>query len=205
MLFRSKEYGYKWPTGQVDNIWTDGEGGSDIERNITRNDMFRTCFRNADMITCTTDILATSFRKLNKNVKVLPNVMDFSLYRKYNMVKSDDCVRIGYQCGASHYEDLYMIKDVIKEVLEKNSNAKFVYFGDLRFRNLFQSIPTSRIEFKDWVQNISYPYVLSLMNLDIGLCPLVDNEFNRNKSCIKFLDYSTQNAATVARDRKSVV
>lgn len=194
----TKEYGYKWPTGQTDMIWSDGENGFDIEKNITRNDMFRTCFRNADMITCTTEILRKSFLKLNENVKVLPNVIDFHLYRQYNMVKSDDEVRIGYQCGSSHYEDLYLIKDVIKEVLEKNDNAKFVYFGDLRFKNLFQGVPTSRIEFREWVQNISYPYVLSLMNIDIGICPLVDNEFNQNKSCIKFLDYSTQGAATVA-------
>lgn len=194
----TKEYHYKWPNGQTDMIWADGEDGFDIERNITRNDMFRTCFRSVDMVTTTTDILRESFLKLNKNVKVLPNLIDFHLYRKYKMVKSDDEVRIGYQCGASHYEDLYLIKDVIMEVLEKNKNAKFVYFGDIRFKNLFQDIPRSRIEFGDWVQNTAYPYVLALMNIDIGLCPLVDNEFNRNKSCIKFLDYSTQNCPTVA-------
>ena len=193
-----KEYGYEWPTGQVDMLWTDGENGFDIERNITHNDMFKTCFRQADMITCTTSNLRENFLKLNDNVKVFPNLVDFNYYKQYKMVKSDSEVRIGYQGGSSHYEDIYSIKEVVKEVLEKNDNTKFVYFGDMRFKSLFQEIPTSRIEFHDWVQFISYPYKLALMNLDIGLCPLIDNEFNRNKSCIKFIDYATQSVPSVA-------
>ena len=194
----TREYGYKWPSGQMDMIWQDGENGFDIERNITRNDMFRTCFRKADMVTTTTGILRDTFLKLNSNVKVLPNVIDFGLYKKYPMIKSDKEVRIGYQCGASHYEDLYLVKNAIKRVLEKNDNAKFVYLGDFRFKNLFQDIPRQRIEFHDWVTNVAYPYKMALCNFDIGICPLVDNEFNRNKSCIKFLDYATQDAVSVA-------
>lgn len=195
----TKNYAYKWPTGEVDMVWQDGENGFDIERNIMRNDLFRASFRKADLVTCTTDYLRENFLTLNDNVAVLPNLIDFYYYRKYDMVKKD--VRILYQGGASHYEDLYIIKDIIKEVLRKNDNAKFVYFGDMRLKNLFQEIPTSRVEFHSWVQHISYPYLLSLMNVDIGICPLADNEFNNNKSCLKWLDYSTQHAVTVASDR----
>lgn len=192
----TKEYAYKWPSGEVDMLWQDGVEGFDIERNIMRQDLFNASFRKADAITTTTDILAGFFKTLNKNVVVLPNLVDFSLYKRYEMVKKE--VRIGYQCGASHYEDIYVIRDAIKEVLRRNPNAKFVYLGDSRFVNIFQEIPTGRMDFNHWVQFIAYPYQLALLNLDIGLCPLVDNTFNRNKSAIKYLDYSAVGAATIA-------
>jgi glycosyltransferase involved in cell wall biosynthesis len=38
------------------------------------------------------------------------------------------------------------------------------------------------------------------MNFDIGLCPLIDNEFNRSKSNIKWLEYSMAGMATIASD-----
>jgi len=187
---------YPWADGSVSVIWKNGQDGFDIERNIQRQDLFRASFRKADMVTTTTPILQESFFKLNKNTVVLPNLIDFSFYSKESMVKKE--VRIGYQCGASHYEDLYSVRNVIKEVLKRNDNCKFVYLGDVRFKNLFQEIPTKRFEFHGWVQHITYPYVLKLLNLDIGICPLVDNEFNRNKSALKYFDYSAVGAATVA-------
>ena len=193
----TKDFWYKWPSGQVDQVWKDGVNGFDIERNIIRNDMFKACFRKADMVTTTTPILEGFFKKLNKDTAVLPNLIDFNLFKKYNLVKSKE-VRIGYQGGSSHYEDLYIVKDAIKEVIETNPNAKFVYCGDYRLKNLFKEIPEDRKEIHSWVNFIAYPYLLPLLNLDIGICPLVDNEFNRNKSNIKWLDYSAVGAATVA-------
>lgn len=193
----TKNYSYKWPTGEEDMIWQDGENGFDIERNIIRQDMFRASYRNSDMITTTTPILAEEFKKLNKNTVVLPNLIDFDYYRPYEM-KKDDTVRIGYQGGASHYEDLYEFKGALERVLKANKNAKFVYFGDLRFKKLFQNIPTPQLEFNDWVKFVAYPYKLPLMNIDIGVCPLVDNKFNRNKSALKFFEYSATGSATVA-------
>jgi len=195
----TKEYWYKWPSGEVDQIWKDGEDDFDIERNITRNDLFRASFKNADMVTTTTDILCDFFKTINSKVKILPNLVDFNLFKRYELVK-DNKVRFGYQCGVSHYEDLYIIKNAIKRIIKENDNAHFVYLGDYRFINLFQDIPKNRKEMNGWVNFVSYPYRLPLLNLDIGLCPLVDNTFNRNKSCIKYLDYSSVGAVTVASD-----
>lgn len=193
----TKEWQYKWPNGEVDLLWQDGVDGFSIERNIMRQDLFNSAFRKADMVTTTTDILAGFFKTLNNNTVALPNLVDFDVYQKYEMKKTDE-VRIGYQCGHSHYEDIYVVRDAIKEVIRRNDNVKFVYFGDSNFRGLFQEIPTGRIEYHGWCQYIAYPYKLALMNLDIGICPLVDNVFNRNKSAIKYFEYSAMGAATVA-------
>lgn len=193
-----RDYGYKWPSGEVDMVWENGVDGFDIERNIIRRDMFTASFRKSDMVTTTTDILKDTLSEMNNNVRILPNLIDFDLYQKTEMVKKE--VRIGYQCGASHYEDLYMVRDHIKAILQKHDNVKFVYLGDYRFASLFQDIPRNKFEFHSWVPHAAYPYKLSLLNLDIGICPLVDNVFNRNKSAIKHFEYATVGAATIASD-----
>ena len=36
------------------------------------------------------------------------------------------------------------------------------------------------------------------LKLDIGIAPLLDNSFNRNKSCVKFYEYAMSGAVTLA-------
>lgn len=43
-----------------------------------------------------------------------------------------------------------------------------------------------------------YPQTLNTLNFDIGICPLLDNEFNRCKSAIKFAQYASVGTVTVA-------
>lgn len=199
----TEEVSFKWPDGKVDLIWHEdmkgGDGNEDffsIERNIHHRQMFQISFKKADMVTCTTDILREEFLKLNKNVTVLPNAIDPNFYYTPELVKKE--VRIGWQGGVSHYEDLYMVRDSIKAILDRHSNTKFVYFGDPRFLGLFKGCNQSQIEFVPWCKHNAYPYKLALMNIDIGLCPIVDNRFNRNKSAIKWMEYSMVGASTVA-------
>lgn len=200
-----EEFEWQWSDGTKEMLWSENmvsAGGYkifNIERNINHRDMFRLNFKKSDMVTCTTDILRQEFLKLNPNVVVLPNLINKNFFpEKPDFNKKE--FRIGWQGGASHYEDLYMIKDVVKEVLTKHSDIKFCYFGDMRFTGLFKDSPQDQIEWHPWVNHNTYPYKLALMNLDVGLCPLVDNVFNRNKSAIKWMEYSMFDIATVASD-----
>lgn len=191
-----REYVYKWPSGQVDNLWVDGVDGFDIERNIMRRDMFQANFKKADLVTTTTPVLQETLKEMNPNTAVLPNFIDLDPYARPEFVKRE--IRIGWQGGVSHYEDLYLIRPVLEQICKKYENVKFIYSGDYRFVKLFQKIPTRQFEFHPWVPHSAYPYKSSLLNLDIGICPLVDNEFNRNKSAIKWMEYSAIGAATIA-------
>lgn len=198
-----EEVQWQWPDGTTEWLWSEGmlsAGGNkifDIERNIAHRDMFRMSFKKADMVTCTTENLRGEFLKINPNVAVLPNVIDPEFFPQGLEFKKKG-VRIGWQGGASHYEDLYLIKDAIKQVLDANPSFTFVYFGDMRFQGLFKDINPNQIEFHSWINHSAYPYKLATLNLDIGLCPLEDNQFNRNKSSIKWMEYSAMNIATIA-------
>lgn len=194
--YGTAEFDYQWPDGVITPIWKNGEKEFFIEDNITRQDYFRAAFKRADMVSTTTSVLQNIFLKLNKNSVVLPNLVDINLFPRLECVKKE--IRIGWQGGVSHYEDLYMMAPAIKKITEKYDNVKFVFFGDVRFYGIFKGIPRERIEWHPWVQYVAYPYKLVTLNLDIGLCPLVDNEFNRNKSAIKYFEYSAIKIPTIA-------
>lgn len=186
------EYGWVWKDQMRDG---NGEEWFNIEKNINRRDMLRAAFKRADMVSTTTPVLQDTFKKINPNTVVLPNLIDLDYYPRPEMVKRK--VRIGWQGGVSHYEDLHFIKDVIVEV-SKRDDVELVYFGDYRLAQLLRG--SRNVQIESWVEHGTYPYKLALMNLDIGICPLVDNTFNRNKSPIKYFEYSAVGAATIASD-----
>lgn len=196
--YGTKSVLFKWPDGREDILWQDGVDGFNIEANITRRDYFRASFKRADMVSTTTSILQDTFKEINKNTVVLPNLIDIGLFPQIECVKKE--IRVGWQGGVSHYEDLFMVSLAIKEIIKKYENVKFVFFGDTRFYGLFKDIPQDRIEWHSWVQNVAYPYKLATLNLDIGICPLIDNVFNRAKSAIKYLEYSAIGVPTIASD-----
>jgi len=194
---------YTWPDGTKEMLWSEemvGSTGSkifNVERNIAFRDLFRLNFKKSDLVTTTTPILQAEFKKITPNVAVLPNLIDPTFWPQIPDFNKRE-VRIGWQGGFSHYEDLYDIVPVIKRVLDKHSNVKFVYFGDQRFRSIFKDCDQNKIEWQDWVHHETYPYKMTLLNLDIGICPLTDNHFNWTKSAIKWMEYSMLGMATVA-------
>lgn len=199
----TEEVTYIWPDGRKEMLWSKDpaiSGGRyiDIEDNIRRRDLFRASFRSADLVTCTTEILAEKLRTINPNVAVLPNLMDFNQYPKIELVKKN--IRIGWQGGVSHFEDLHMVRDAIGEILKKYPQVTFVYSGDMKLYGMFRKFPMERVEVHNWVNYEVYPYKLACLNLDIGLCPVTENEFNRNKSAIKYFEYSMVGAASIASD-----
>lgn len=197
----TEEATYIWPDGRKEMMWSKDPsigGGKyiNIEDNIRRRDLFRASFKNADMISCSTDIVRESFKDINPNAVTLPNLIDFNQYPKIELVKRN--IRIGWQGGVSHFEDLHMIRDAIGDILKKYPQVTFVYWGDMKLYGLFKNFPMERVEAHTWSDYIVYPYKLACLNLDIGLCPVVENEFNRNKTAIKYFEYSMVGASSIA-------
>lgn len=194
---------YQWPDGRKEWLWSEdmvsktGKKIFDVEKNIHYRETFRSNFKKADMVSCTTPELAEEFKKINPNTVALPNLIYPEWFPAIPSFNKNE-VRICWQGGASHYEDLFFIHPVVVNILKKHKNVKFVFYGDSRFKKLFDSCDQNRIEWHGWSAFEAYPYKLSLLNCDIGLCPLIDNEFNRQKSAIKWMEYSMVGMATVA-------
>lgn len=79
--------------------------------------------RAADWVTTTTELYANYLRKLNKNVKVLPNAVDVnqSMWERHRA--PGDIVRVGWLGGSSHERDLNRIKGTFAKLYNDSELA----------------------------------------------------------------------------------
>lgn len=189
-----KDYGteevcFKFPDGKEHWAWKDGIAGFDIARNKKMMDEIKKNISSVDMITTTTEILADVFRQYNPNVRVLPNCVDLDRWNKLPLIREKDEIRIFWAGGQSHWEDFLIVREPLKEIFAKYKNAKMVIMGWVP-PGFVEMYGADRVEFHDWVETISYPYKMQTMDVDFGIIPLRDTEFNKCKSPIKWIEMS---------------
>lgn len=144
--------------------------------------------------------------KIDKPISVIPNFNDLDEFRyRYKGNGDKNTIRIGWQGSTTHFSDLKMVMPAIKEIMKKHKNVIFEFMGGVEInqvRDLFGDFPEDdfrRVSIiggtPSWA---GYPWKLSKTRWDIGLCPLIDDEFNRNKSHIKWMEYSSYKIPTIA-------
>jgi glycosyltransferase involved in cell wall biosynthesis len=183
-----------------------------IKRSMASYDFL---LKNADLITTTTPTLAAHLaERTDKPIKVLPNcLIPEEFPERWECPK----LRIGLAGSLSHAKDLLHILDEII-ALRKKYDFDFVLFGfntksfeewlerckgtALYPISLGLKVKLKKLNFicKAAVPAKDYAATLAGLSLDIGLCPLDDSLFNRNKSCIKFYEYAMVGTCAVASD-----
>lgn len=151
--------------------------------------------RQSDGIIVSTPYLGELYREFNPSIYVMENGIDFSLWGSFSPNPHREEVRIGWAGGASHNQDLASVKDVIHYILNKYENTKFYCIHGCP--DFFKNHPkiVNVLEFRPIDK---YPEWLKSFNLDIGIAPLIDNNFNRGKSNLRWLEYSAMGIPTVA-------
>jgi len=177
---------------------------------------------HADAAFVTTPVLRDALSSSGVATHVLPNAVD---PQRWNARKRQSPnPRIGWAGSSSHMEDLLMVFPAIQE-LQTRIEFVFVLFGlverplDVELaeaKALMPSLHGSRreraemfIELAHRLGEIEYAHVpfvdidtyfevLPELDLDIGICPLLDTEFNRHKSALKFYEYAMCDTLTVA-------
>jgi glycosyltransferase involved in cell wall biosynthesis len=149
---------------------------------------------DADLVTVTSPILKKALIKFNPNIKVLPNYLDDNIWHFQEPVignKKTDEIVIGYMGTKSHQTDLLFILSVLDELLSIHGNGiKFRFWG-VKPPEKFLSNPQV-----EWLPFFSMEYkkfaeFFQTQNADIFISPLIDNEFNKCKSPIKFFEYTS--------------
>lgn len=170
-------------------LWKDGEHDFDIKRNENNLKSITTMIKQADLITVTTPYLKKRITKIsgNKNVVVIPNAINFTHWKKWDL-KKDDTIRIGWSGGSTHYIDWHTIKNGIKKLHDKYGDKIKLVLTGCKWEGTLKDIP---YEYHSWLDFDAHPYKQASLNLDIAIIPLMDTLFNRSKSSVKWYEYSS--------------
>jgi len=176
---------------------------------------------SADVVTTTTPVLAAHLRQRNSNVVVLPNSVDPEMW---TVAPRSRQLRVGWTGSATHFHDLLVALDAIRE-LQKKYSFTFVLQGlceesdpgvfyeslvahyDKAFSD--STLGRSMKHFLDKLARMPYEFhpMVSVdrhgqkvcdLALDIGIAPLVNDRFNSHKSCVKYYEYAMSGAVTLA-------
>lgn len=169
------------------------------------------CMRNADALVVSTPHLKDTYSRFNDNVFLLENSLDFKGDKKFIgwdkvSVRKHQGTRIGWIGGRGHFGDLDTVALALAEVLKKHPDVSLHLVNSaynlsceslgkrnvLDGQNVFyhnRSVPINR-----------YCPFMASFGFDIGIAPLVDCNFNRSKSNLRWLEYSALKIPTVATD-----
>lgn len=167
-----------------------------------------------DALTVSTEPLKKSLSKLLKevfNIKipiyVCPNFINIEEWNKIKYRPSNSPT-IGYYGSTTHSDDLMLIKKAIYKVLEKYDRVSFEFMGTMTGQDLvefFKDIPND-----EWLKRIKltggtngwkgFPDTLLSKNWDIALAPLIDDDFNKCKSNIKWMETAMKQIPCICSD-----
>lgn len=148
-------------------------------------------------VICSTPYLADLYKPLNKNCHVIENAIDLAPWRTSPPPTRRQGVIIGWAGGGTHDEDHEMVADAVLEVLALEKNAKFSYICGKGVPRFFDGVPRLKWAFRFTDIN-RYPGLVKQQGFNIGIAPLADNNFNRGKSNLRWLEYSALGIPTVA-------
>jgi glycosyltransferase involved in cell wall biosynthesis len=213
-----------------DDLWAVEKNNPSVLVSSVYKDQYEGMIREADAITTPSPILAKKVKKLckGKPVFICPNAINFEDYKERPRVARGDDVFVGYMAASSHYDDMAIAVDAMEILSQKYPNVFFYLYGltaepfeaaIYNVRKILQNnlqpekeeVLKSMLETYDKFKNIRlihkpfmppeiHPMILASLDFDIGIAPLVDNEFNHGKSCIKMYEYAATGTCTLSSD-----
>jgi len=155
-------------------------------------DNMKNAMRTVDLLTVSTPELAELYKSFNKNIVVLENCIDISVYDKVKRVINKKPVVI-WSGTKTHIDDLYQLSGCAPH------NCKLIIggFTEAKDKGLFKDHPD--VTFLEGVSLEDYPRKLVSLG-DIVAIPLEDNKFNACKSDIKGLEHAALGIPVIASD-----
>jgi glycosyltransferase involved in cell wall biosynthesis len=151
----------------------------------------------ADLVTVTTAPLQAYLARFNPQTIVLPNYLDDQLWQlrppqplASRSTDPPDPVVIGYMGSNTHQPDLATLTPLFTRLLERYGDRLKLRFwsaeppGSLRQHAQVEWVPVTLHSYAEFAA------YFSTQTCDLFVAPLIDSEFNRSKSAIKFLEYS---------------
>lgn len=160
------------------------------------------CMRACEAMIVTTPHLKETYSDLNERIHIIENSLDFKGDRKFvgwDTVsrKKNKGIRLGWIGGRAHFNDLMMVSPVLKDVLKEHKDVTLVLVNSA----LRESCKLLKIDYPfEGLKNVlyadrsvpinRYAKFMASFGFDIGIAPLVDCNFNRSKSNLRWLENS---------------
>lgn len=165
------------------------------------------CMKIADVVTVTTDVLQDriSSMAVGSNPIVVPNSLDpdDTWVPTPATGSPDEWKRIFWQGSNTHDGDWESCFDAVDHIMARRDNVRIVILGHLPRlvqERLGEPHWKGRVEFVDSLDPDAYFRLIKHVRADVGLAPLLPNNFNRSKSCIKWMENTMIGMPTVASD-----
>jgi glycosyltransferase involved in cell wall biosynthesis len=176
------------------------------------NNVINNFIINSDLVTASTETLANEYRKINKNVVVLPNCVNPEDWPTEPLKNETDIVRIGLIGSSAYHCDFEPLQDLIRK-LSEDKRVQLVLFGlhsrEKRGSNpLVDKVHYKEYMFWDTIKNLehvswcpmeNYIDELEQLKLDMVIIPRRDNYFNKCKSNVKYLECSMLEIPVIAQ------
>jgi len=166
----------------------------------------------ADGVIVSTPHLKELYGKLNDNIHVIQNSLDFkgdSTFIGWDKVspKKHKGLRIGWIGGRSHFFDLAMIAPALRNVLLRHPEVQLSFINSA-FKTSYEALKKpypfeglKNVYLADRSVPINrYARFYGHFGFDIALAPLVDCNFNRSKSNLRWLEASAMGLPCVGTD-----
>ncbi len=183
-----------------------------------RRESVEMLLRHAHLVTVSTPELARIYKRLNENVIVVPNGVDFTLWQAQE--NDTGKFRIGMTGSNTHVLDWFEANEGIKQFLDETPDSVLVMnctlnmiegFAGERFDKSDFAIPRipvyfeklfkeGRIQFRKPAEVEDYPRWMAENKFDVILAPLAGITFNKSKSNIKYLEASALKIPFIGQD-----
>jgi glycosyltransferase involved in cell wall biosynthesis len=155
--------------------------------------------RRAHAVVVSTPYLAEKYRLLNPAVYLLPNYIDFHLFYRTVPRRQRDTITIGLLGTSIQSPNFDLVDASLRSLCGKYKDRIKIYFIGWAPPKGWENHPNTEFipvigEYEEYASR------LRQMQWNIALVPLAADEFNRSKSPIKWLEYSSVGMATIFSD-----
>lgn len=194
------------------NIYKAGFANNEIRQNCI--DMINMC----DEVTVTCKFMRDLYREKTgkQEISVVPNFPPYWWFgHQYNYRKNIDNFdknkkkpRIVYAGSGAHFDvgnntnqqdDFTHVNDFVIRNLDK---YQFVFIGAVPQR-LMPYVNSGKIEYHHWKTLLEYPNFLANLNAQLFIAPLQENNFNKSKSDIKFVEAACLGVPCLCQDMET--